>query len=196
MDVKGVIFDMDGVIVEQELDFAAIKQEIFGSTEGYILERMADLAGAELARAERILERHETVAAEGARPLDGVHPLFAWLGAQGMRTGLVTRNSRKSVEIVLRRLGLSLDAVVTREDAPPKPSPEPILLACRRMGVVPSEAVFVGDFEFDMLAGRRAGVATILLANHVQRTSENADRLITSLSELPSLLTSLPALRR
>ena len=38
--IKGILFDMDGVVVTQELDFAAIKREIFGDTSGFILERM------------------------------------------------------------------------------------------------------------------------------------------------------------
>ena len=56
--VGGVLFDMDGVVVEQRLDFLAIKQEIFGTTHGFILERMAELSLPERTRAEAILERH------------------------------------------------------------------------------------------------------------------------------------------
>jgi HAD superfamily hydrolase (TIGR01549 family) len=182
--VAGILFDMDGVVVHQRLDFPAIKREIWGDTDGYILERMATLHGAALARANAILERHETVAAMDATAMDGALPFLAWIEARGLRRGLVTRNSRKSVEIVLGRLGLRFDAVVTREDAPPKPAPDPVLLACRRIGLQPSEVLFVGDFEFDMLAGRRAGTATVLLRGGTQRTSEHADLTVDSLADL------------
>lgn len=90
--------------------------------------------------------------------------------------------------MVLARLGLRFDAVVTREDAPPKPAPDPVWLACRRMGLPPSATLFVGDFEFDMLAGRRAGVCTVLLRNHEQRSSEHADYTVDSLAEVRGLL--------
>jgi phosphoglycolate phosphatase-like HAD superfamily hydrolase len=86
--------------------------------------------------------------------------------------------------MVLDRLGLRFDAVVTREDAPPKPAPEPVWLACRRMGLSPSDVLFVGDFEFDMLAGRRAGVRTVLLRNPALAASEHADLSVESLGEL------------
>jgi phosphoglycolate phosphatase-like HAD superfamily hydrolase len=109
---------------------------------------------------------------------------------RALRRGLVTRNSRKSVEIVLARLGLRFDAVVTREDAPPKPAPEPVWLACRRMGVTPAEVLFVGDFEFDMLAGHRAGVRTVLLRGPGLETSQHADLMVSSLGELRELLES------
>lgn len=186
--IGGILFDMDGVVVEQRLDFLAIKQEIFGTTHGFILERMAELSPPERTRAEAILERHEAAAAAAAAPVDGIVPFLAWMETRGLRRGLVTRNSRKSVDMVLARLGLRFDAVVTREDAPPKPAPDPVWLACRRMGLPPSATLFVGDFEFDMLAGRRAGVRTVLLRNHEQRSSEHADYTVDSLAEVRGLL--------
>ena len=186
--VKGILFDMDGVIVRQSLDFIAIKQEIFGSTEGFILERMRRLDGAARARAEALLERYETEAARAAEPVDGVVEFFGWLAGRGIRRGIVTRNSQKSVAIVLERLGTKVDAVVAREDAAPKPSPEPVLVACRRLDIAPGDGLFVGDYEFDMLAGRRAGITTVLLKNPIMQQSENADYIIESFRELQALL--------
>ena len=182
--IRGILFDMDGVVVHQRLDFPAIKREIFGDTEGFILERMATLPPVELARAEAILERHENAAALSAEPMDGIHSFLAWMDTRGLRRGLVTRNSRKSVELVLGRLGFDFDAVITREDAPPKPAPDPVWAACRGLGVEPPEVLFVGDFEFDMLSGRRAGAQTVLLRNGAITESANADLTVGSLAEL------------
>ncbi len=186
--IRGVLFDLDGVVVAQCLDFVAIKREIFGSTEGFILERIQGLSGGERIRAEAILERHETEAANRCQPHDGIVPLLRRLDDHGLCLGLVTRNSRRSVDLIQARLRLPFLATVTREDAPPKPAPDPILLACRLMGIGTNEAMFVGDFEFDMLAGRRAGVRTVLLCNSVQPSSPNADHVIASLAEVPPLL--------
>jgi len=186
--IKGVLFDMDGVIVRQSLDFMAIKREIFGSTEGFILERMAGLDGAARARAEALLEGHETEAAHKAEPVDGVVEFFQWLAGRGIRRGIVTRNSPKSVAIVQEKLGITVDAVVTRDDATPKPSPEPVLVACRRLGIAPAEGLFVGDYEFDMLAGRRAGITTVLFKNPVQPRSDNADLVVESFRDLQAWL--------
>jgi HAD superfamily hydrolase (TIGR01509 family) len=182
--IRGILFDMDGVVVRQRLDFPAIKREIFGSTEGFILERMAAMPPAERERAEGILERHEQAAALSAEPMDGIEEVLRWMEARGWPRGLVTRNSRKSVELVLARHGFRFDAVVTREDAPPKPSPEPVWLACRHMGLDPAEVVFVGDFELDMLAGRRAGTRTVLLRNDGMTASAHADASVDSLTDL------------
>ncbi len=186
--LRGILFDMDGVVVRQHLDFPAIKREMFGSADGFILERLAALEPAARARAEAILERHETVAAAGAEPMDGAVDFLGWMGTRGLRSGLVTRNSRKSVALVLERLGVRFDAVVTREDAPPKPAPDPVWLACRTMAVVPEAALFVGDFDLDMLAGRRAGVRTVLLKSGTCPASAHADLAVDSLGELRKLL--------
>ena len=194
--IRGILFDMDGVVVRQRLDFLAVKQEIFGNTHGFILERMGELPPPERRRAEAILERHETVAALTAEPMDGILPFLAWMEARGLKRGLVTRNSRKSVELVLGRLGIGFDAVVTREDAPPKPAPDPVWVACRGMGLEPSEVVFVGDFEFDMLSGRRAGVRTVLLRSGATTTSEHADLGVDSFAELQAWLSVRDAMRR
>mgnify|MGYP005854814503 CR=1 FL=1 len=188
MPIKGIIFDLDGVIIKQKLDFAAIKQEIFGDTEGFILERMASLSGPEGERAERILDRHERVASEQAELNDGVKELFEYLEREGVYRALVTRNSRETVEIVQKKFSLNLDAIITREDAPAKPSPEPVLLACCRMGLSIEECIFVGDSELDMLAGRKAGVKTVLLKNQNNPYSENANFVIDSLWDIFNLL--------
>jgi phosphoglycolate phosphatase-like HAD superfamily hydrolase len=104
--------------------------------------------------------------------------------------GLVTQNSRKSVGVVLTRLALWFDTVITREDVAPKPVPEPVWLACRQMGLSPAELLFAGDLEFDMLAGRRAGVRTVLLRNPESASFENADLVVDSLAELYGWLAS------
>ncbi len=183
-EIRGILFDMDGVVVRQRLDFPAMKREIFGDTDGYILERMATLGPVERERAESILERHETAAALTAEPMDGIVEFLEWMRAGGLRSGLVTRNSRKSVSLVLERLNLKFDAVVTREDAPPKPAPEPVWLACERMSLAPAEVLFVGDFEFDMISGRRAGARTALLRSGVVMSSDFADLIVDSLGQL------------
>jgi len=63
-----------------------------------------------------------------------------------------------------------------------------VLVACRRLGISPAEGIFVGDYEFDMLAGRRAGITTVLLKNRVLEQSDNADHVIESFRDLQVLL--------
>jgi len=183
---KGIIFDLDGVITKSCLDFRLIAREIFGSgSKRPVLERIEELShAAERNKAFRILEKHEKRAALAFQLNPGIDELLELVKRRGMKTAIVTRNTQDSVGIILEKFHLQIDCIVTRETAPPKPSKEPVLRACDCMGLSPHEVVFLGDYEFDMLAGKRAGVVTILLRSSKQSTSENADLEIDSIAEL------------
>jgi phosphoglycolate phosphatase-like HAD superfamily hydrolase len=79
--------------------------------------------------------------------------------------GVLTRNSRRNALETLRATGLddffSPDVLVGRDEATPKPSPDGILRLLERWGAPASDALMVGDYLFDLQAGRAAGVATI-----------------------------------
>jgi HAD superfamily hydrolase (TIGR01509 family) len=187
---KAIIFDLDGVIVKSELDFKLIRREIFGSElDEPVLEQIEQLKEPEeKKRAIRILENHEIKAALTSELNLGIMALLRLLSQKKIKRAIVTRNSRKSVRIILDRFKLDFDAIITRKEAPPKPAKKPVLLACEKMGVQPEEAILIGDYEFDMLAGKRAGVTTILLRTPNQPSSENADLVIDSVLELTKLI--------
>jgi HAD superfamily hydrolase (TIGR01509 family) len=187
---KAIIFDLDGVIVKSVLDFKLIRKEIFGSeSDEPVLEQIEQLKDPEKKkRAIRILENHETTAAFTSELNFGILALLKLLSQKKIKCAIVTRNSRKSVSIVLDRFKLDFDTVITRKEAPPKPAKEPVLLACKKMGLQPEEVILIGDYEFDMLAGKRAGVTTILLRTRNQPSSENADMVIDSILELAKLI--------
>ena len=187
---KAVIFDLDGVIVKSGLDFKLIRKEIFGSElDEPVLEQIEQLKDPEeKKRAIRILENHETKAAFTSELNFGIRALLRLLSRKNIKRAIVTRNSRKSVDIILDRFKLDFDAIITRKEAPPKPAKEPVLLACEKMGLQPEEVILIGDYEFDMLAGKRAGVSTIFLRTTNQASSENADMVIDSVLELTRLI--------
>lgn len=161
MKLRCVIFDLDNTLVNSDLDFARIKAEI--GTDQPILEYRSSVSDVEKQRIDKILERHEDAAAAGCTLRDGANELIEFLKAQEIRTALLTRNSRRSVEIVIKRHCLVFDCIISREDAVPKPSPEPVLLICRTLGVSPAETVVVGDFLYDIQSGDAAGCTTILI---------------------------------
>jgi phosphoglycolate phosphatase-like HAD superfamily hydrolase len=106
-----------------------------------------------------------------------------------MKTALLTRNSRKAVEITLEKLGISFDVIITREDALPKPSPQPVLLISKRLDISLKDIILVGDFKFDILCGKNAGVTTVLLTNGREFSEYvNSDYIIENLRELIPIL--------
>jgi len=76
-----------------------------------------------------------------------------------------------------------------------KPDRAPFLEAARRLGVCPTQTVFVGDNPVADIAGAaRVGMSTICLArvNRESWTSATgADAVVTSMSEVPSVAMGL-----
>ena len=184
MRIKAVIFDMDGTLVVSDLDFDAIRAEA-GVPEGVpILEYMEGAPEAMRPRVAEILHGHEARAADSCRLRDGAKELLDDLRARGTKVGLLTRNSRASVEKVVERFGLQFDHCITREDAEPKPSPQSILMMAEVFGVRPEETLMVGDYLFDVQAGRAAGARTAFLKRDGGIDPPPADIVIEDLCEL------------
>jgi len=192
MALKLVIFDLDGTLLEAAIDFDAIRAEIGLEPGTTILEGMATMSEAELARANRILERHEAEAAARTRLAPGAKELLDWLRARGVKIAVLTRNSRRSVERAARRHGLVFDAVVAREDLRPKPSPDGVHHLMQALHAAPAETVVVGDFRFDIEAGAAAGCRTVaVVADSVPDWAADATWTTGSLAEVQEHLESL-----
>lgn len=185
-----VIFDMDGTLTRPHLDFDRMRKEI-GLKPGPLLETVLAMSPKDRAAAEAILQRHEDEAATASELQPGAAEVVAAVREAGVSTALMTRNSRRSVEVVLRRHGLSFDLIRTREDGAIKPSPEPIFDICRQLNADPQQSWAIGDFHYDILCGAAAGCTTVLLltdkGDRPDWASE-ADHVIHDLRELLGLL--------
>jgi HAD superfamily hydrolase (TIGR01509 family) len=186
-----LLLDMDGTLTEPMLDFAAIRADM-GIGQEPILEAMARMDNQRLAHAQSVLHRHETAAAEAATLHPGCHQLLTWLSHAGLRTALVTRNSRHCADLVSRRHGLSFDATITRDDGPFKPDPAAVFLACQKIGVAPEDTWIVGDGIHDIEAGLAAGIRTVWLSLGRDRPfAAQPWRVVKDLIELNDLLRQL-----
>ncbi len=148
---RAVLFDMDGTLTEPMLDFPLIKREM-GIGDRPSLESLKQMSEADRLRAENVLHRHEEHAAENSSLNPGCRELLAWLHDRAINVALVTRNTRRSVRTVLRRHALNIDVLITREDAPQKPDPQALLLACQQLRVPADQAWMIGDGQYDIEA--------------------------------------------
>ncbi len=190
-----VIFDMDGTLTGDYLDFEAIRTAMGIPVGTGVLEAMATMSPQQRAQAERILDDHEMAAAHHAPPGDGAVEAVRLVQESGLATALLTRNCRRAMLTVLARLHLAFDLTFSREDGPIKPSPDSIREACRRLGVAPARTACVGDWVFDIEAANAAGCTSILLTRgRTLPFDDQADYVIDSMRELTAVL-DLPARR-
>jgi HAD superfamily hydrolase (TIGR01509 family) len=168
--VDAVVWDYDGTLVATRFaDEAAVAElvrrdpaaaagaEVFWATEGQPIIQRLELAWP--GRAAEVLPLFD----QRVRPHlhRGVTSVLDELRRRRYPMAVVSSRRREPLEWGLAACGLRpyFSAVVGLEDvATPKPDPEGLLKAVRRLGVTPSRAVYVGDSEVDVEAGHRAGM--------------------------------------
>ncbi|MBZ0157490.1 MAG: HAD-IA family hydrolase [Alphaproteobacteria bacterium] len=216
MSLRLIIFDLDGTLIDSSPDIAdAINYAIdpYGLPP-ISVEETIGLVGEGVSRLmEKLIEREGIPADKDllvGRFLEyySAHLVDKTMVYPGVRETLeqlavykkaVISNKRESLSgAILQKLGLApyLDIVVgsdtTRER---KPSPVPVLYVLSHLGVSPEEAVMVGDSNYDIEAGRAAGVRTVAVTYGYRPVSflKGADFIIDSLSALPDIAGKLSA---
>ncbi len=188
--IKAVIFDFDGTITKPYLNFRHIKRDIgLPEDEIYLLERIFAMPTAERTRALDILDRYEQEAIANSELNDGALGVLEFLKQQKIKTVLFTRNSRSSINEACRKYGLSFDFIITREDGAVKPEPDGIHWASRELKIPLDQMILVGDYQFDIIAGQKAGIKTVLLTNgDAHNWAVKSDYTIHRLGELADII--------
>lgn len=190
MNCSAVLFDLDGTLTKPYLDFDVIRAEI--GVEGPILEAIASMDPVARRTAETVLLRYEAEAARCATLQEGALEVVDACRAGGHPVGILTRNARRSVNIILEAYNITVDAVRTRDDGAIKPSAEPALSLCEELAADPRRSWMVGDYLFDIQTGRDAGMRTVLMLGDrpLPDYAKQADHIIRRLIEF------LPILKR
>jgi beta-phosphoglucomutase len=193
--IAGVIFDMDGVLVESEPFIAEAAVRMFaekrvevrpgdfrpfiGMGEDRFLGGVAEARGVvlELPRDKvRTYEIYLELIRGRLEPLPGVAEFIGRCRSLGLRLAVASSADRMKVEGNLRQLGLpsgTFDAVVVGEDVVrKKPAPDIFLEASRRLGHDPGLCLVIEDAVAGVAAARAAGARCLGIT-----TSFSADRL-------------------
>lgn len=208
-DLLGVIFDMDGVLVDTyqahyrswlemaeaegfcftEEEFAAT----FGRTSREIIAHFwgeGRLDDAQIAEMDRRKEAAFRRMIESDFPaMRGVGELLRSLRDAGFRLAVGSSGPPENVAMVLDRLEAKelFDTVVTGEDVTRgKPDPEVFLIAAKRLGIAPSRCAVIEDAPPGIAAANAAGMASVGLAS----TGRNPEDLCAA----RIVVRSLPAL--
>lgn len=187
------LFDMDGTLTVAAHDFAGFKRQHGLPEDQAILESLALMPRDEAQLIHAALRRWETDIARETRPAAGAAELLGTLRERGCVLGVLTRNTREIAHLTLEAAGLhgffDRRDVAGRDCAAPKPAPDGVLRQLSLWAAGPQQAVMVGDYVFDVFAGKAAGTATILV-DEQGRFGEvpQADVIVGGLAEIADLL--------
>jgi HAD superfamily hydrolase (TIGR01549 family) len=189
--IKGIIFDMDGTVVDVSYDWKKIKQEL--QTEGKpILAYIQSLKEPERTNKWRILERYEEDATAQATLKDGMEKFLAFLKEKGIKTALVTNNARKNVDFLLNKFRLDFSLVLSREAGLWKPSGAPFLFVLKSFGIQKKECCVIGDSHFDVKAAEEAGIKRVFLLSHEKEKKYSIGvEMVPNIKELQKIISHI-----
>ncbi len=196
---RGVVFDLDGVLVDSEpLWKEAIVALVNGYgcayseevAEGYHGQRQDDVArvivrgyGLDASAADvsatmidLLLEHFERSLA----PMPGADEAMAVIRAAGAKIAIATSSPRRVLEWVVERFGWQLDATSSADEVPNgKPAPDVYLHAAKSIAVRPCFCLAIEDTQIGARSARAAGMTCLMLPGDLDTLFDlRADHLV------------------
>lgn len=181
--IELIIFDLQGTLVDNKIDFVSMKREIikllirkYGfniDDELFLKRRVVEIL--EYAKdnvddktyniifqeVSQIADKYEIDAAVNSELKAGVKDVLKALRKKNYKIAILTNDGRKSTEIILNRFDLKefFDCIVTRDDINTlKPDPLGIERILERVKVGKQNVVFIGDSIIDIQTAKNAGI--------------------------------------
>lgn len=187
--IRGVVFDMDGVLIDARLwHYEALNEalQIFGirisdqehelKFDGLPTKRKLSILVSEgilpepLTSAVESIKQERTMRAAARLCFPRIENLLmlAALKQQGFKLAVATNSIRKTAEGFLGYAGILsfFDAVVSNEDVEmPKPAPDVYLAASAGLGLSPEECLAIEDNQYGIAAAKSAGCKVAILGD-------------------------------
>lgn len=189
--IQGILWDMDGIIVDSEAQWPAEMNKFFQSHgKEYTAEDASILIGSSSQKwVQYIQERcelddswtYERVTEEirgrmrnwyktECQPIPGSMELMHTLHERGLKMAIASGAHLPTIEIVIERFGLAqyLDAWVSGEEVTaPKPAPDVFLEAAHRIGIPPEHCAGIEDSPNGTRALKAGGMRCIAIPHFI-----------------------------
>ncbi len=161
------IFDLDGTLTVSAHDFDHMRRELGLKPQTPILEALNAMPPDEAAPLWEQLNELEFYYAGKSSLMQGAPELLQRLHDDGRQLAILTRNTMPVVRQTLETCRLDhffpLDHILDRDACIPKPSPDGVVRLLEFWQAARDDTVMVGDYLYDLEAGKGAGVATVHL---------------------------------
>lgn len=213
--VRGVLFDVDGVILDTECLYSRFWMEAchfygFPMTREQSLQMRSlnKTAGQEklhalfgpaadyaVIRQKRIALMDAFVEKEGVAPKPGIYALLDALDTQGIPCAITSSSPRQRLETYLTPLGLyhRFAKVITGYDVPKgKPEPDIYLRGAAELGFQPGECLALEDSPAGILSAYRAGCLPVMIPDQDQPNEDTLWMLCAMADNLADVIELLP----
>jgi HAD superfamily hydrolase (TIGR01509 family) len=202
---RAVVTDMDGLLIQTERQWLAAKgvlferygaelhdddlAAVFGASEMESARYFAGRFGLPPERVPSLRDEYLAIVSEsfarGVELAPGAIELVERIA--GTVPLAMASNTRRALMMLALRSFPSVarfDAIVSGDEAEPKPAPGLYLLACERLGVEPADAVALEDSPTGVAAAKAAGLTCIGVPSDPRHPLAEADHVVGSLLEL------------
>lgn len=196
--INAIVFDFDGTLTAPgSLDFHQIRRALGCPENKPVLEFIDQIADPnKKTELHKQLSAFEIDAARRSEPNPGIEKLVTILKERQIPLGIISRNGRHAILNAFEKFKSLTPAdfqfIISRDDDMPyKPNPDTLIWAAKKLGVPPENMLMVGDYKFDLEAGRAAGCPTALLARFPGKPPEwaaKADMTAASADELQTMI--------
>lgn len=218
VQIKGVLFDMDGVVLDTEKLYARFWREAAIAL-GYPMTveqalgmrslnneagqaKLESYFGPGVSRAEFRNKRIELmdvyVAKHGVEAKPGIFELLEYLKQQGIPTAITTSSPMDRVCHYLNPLGLTdrFDQLCSGHDVPHgKPEPDIYLYGARSIGVAAEECLAIEDSHAGILSAYRAGCRCVIVPDLDEPDEEMQKMLFARCDSLLDVITLVDSLK-
>ena len=183
MTIRGVIFDVDGTLVDSNDQHARAWVDSLAQAGFQVpydkVRRLIGMGGDKVLpmltgieddddKGKRIAQSREQIFAERylpqVRPFPGARDLLVRLRKEGLRLAVASSSKEDMLKRLLSLVGAEdlLEATTSSDDAEnSKPDPDIVKAALKRLGEKPDTVVMIGDTPYDIEAATRAGIKSI-----------------------------------
>lgn len=209
--IKGVLFDMDGVVLDTEklycrfwreaamaLGYPMTVEQALGMRSLNAQAGQAKLesyfgpgVSREVMKEKRVELMDAYVQVYGVDPKHGISELLDELKRWGIRTAITTSSPMDRVRRYLKPLGLldKFDCLCSGHDVPHgKPEPDIYLHGAACVGLEPGECLAIEDSHAGVLSASRAGCLTVLIPDLDEPAQETLEHVYACCETLTDIL--------
>lgn len=179
-----VLFDLDGTLLDTSTDLSTALNRVLKARNlaplqyaqtrpivGHGCKAMLKLAldmnedhPEYLSLCDELLEYYFEHVSETSQFFPGIEEVLQYLEKNNIPWGIVTNKPGRFTKVLVEGLALNkrTPCIISGDTlSKAKPHPEPLLHACKLLGVEPASCLYIGDAEIDVIASKAAGIPVL-----------------------------------